>query len=174
VTAPVFSSWLHTHRILDTAMHNVDIQTPTDSLEGGGGKGGEGSLGRPLGRLELVYGRQDEERVAPIRSERGARHPAFPGGGSRFSKGGGAPPQMKTGFDGSTAGGVTTVPVLPTKVALGNGLAMVQLTLAPSFVTAAAADAADVPPGVCVCVCVCLCVCACVCENVCVTQFGLI
>ena len=168
VTAPVFSSWLHTNHIVDTAMHNVDIQTPTNSLGGGEGRGGEGSLGRPLSRLELVYGRQDEETVAPIRSERGARHPAFPGGGSRFSKGGGAPPQMKTALDGSTAGGVTSVPVLPTKVptkvALGNGLAMVQLTLTPSFVTAAAA-AADVPPGVCVCVCVCVRVCARMCVE---------
>jgi len=76
---------------------------------------------------------------------------------------------MKTALDGSTAGGVTSVPVLPTKIALGNGLAIVQLTLTPSFVTAAAA-AADVPPGVYVYVCVCVCVCACVCESVCGTQ----
>ena len=100
-------------------------------------------------RLQLVYGRQEDEIAAPIRSVREARQSAFPAAaGARLNRftqnskalsGGGSTPGH-----GMVGGGLLGTEGLGGTLGrdtLGNGLALVQLTLHPSFVLRSAADA---------------------------------
>lgn len=99
-------------------------------------------------RLQLVYGRQEGDIAAPIRSLRETRQSAFPvASGSRFapnrftqnskalagsaSTPGHAMGPTGGGFLGSEGLGGT----------LGNGLALVQLTLHPSFLLKSCSEA---------------------------------